>query len=235
MPTAPTGIEASQQGAFDKISAMLQPGRRQQQESLEVQLANQGLPRNSEAWNRAMSQLSNQWGTQDKQITAQALSEGRADASAQYGLRQNAIAEEALRRGMPLNELNALLTGQQVSMPNMPGFGQANRAAGADYLGAANAQGSYNLSANQGNDWGSGIGGIASLVGAAVPFFSDRRLKSDIVRVGTHPAGVGIYSFVMFGVRQVGVIAQELLGVRPDLVSVHPSGYLMVDYGGLHV
>jgi hypothetical protein len=63
--------------------------------------------------------------------------------------------------------------------------------------------------------------------------FSDRRLKSNIVRVGTHPRGVGIYEYDIFGERQQGVMAQELQEVAPELVIKHPSGYLMVNYGGL--
>jgi hypothetical protein len=63
--------------------------------------------------------------------------------------------------------------------------------------------------------------------------FSDRRLKSNIRRVGTHAIGVGIYDFEMMGVEQRGVIAQEVQKVRPDLVKRHANGFLMVNYGGL--
>jgi hypothetical protein len=183
---APGDISDAQQGAFSKMSAMLQPQRAQEQESLEVQLANMGLPRNNEAWNRAKSQLSSQWASEDQRLLAQALSEGRSDATTQFGmdtqsvdqqqrLRQQAIAEEAQRRGMTLNELNALLTGQQVSTPQMPNFTPAMRADAPNLFGAANALGQYNVGAanagGRGSDWGSAIGGIASLAGAAAPYF----------------------------------------------------------------
>lgn len=246
-------ISGRQQGAFQKLSAMVQPGRMQEQESLEVQLANMGLPRNSEAWNRAKSQLSNQWASQDERLLAQAMAEGRTDATSQFGMnqqsadqqqrfRQQAIAEEAQRRGMTLNELNALLTGQQVSMPQMPNFQPAQAAQAPNLLGAASSLGQYNLGNAQlaaqsgGSDWGSGIAGIASLAGAAAPYFgfSDARLKTDVKRIGTHDSlGIGVYTYVLNGVRQIGVLAQELMAVRPDLVVKHPSGFLMVNYGGL--
>jgi predicted dehydrogenase len=209
----------------------------QEQESLEVQLANMGLPRNSEAWNRAKSQLSGQWAAQDKNVLAQSLAEGRADAQSQYGMnqqsanqqqafRQQGIAEEAQRRGMTLNELNALLTGQQVSMPQMPNFQQAQAAQAPNLLGAATQAGNYGINAAQlgqsgGNDWGSAIGGIASAAGAIAPFvMSDVRLKSNIRRIGTHYLGVGIYAYEIFGKPEVGVLAQELQQIRPDLVHV---------------
>lgn len=54
--------------------------------------------------------------------------------------RQQSIAEETLRRNQTLNELNALLTGQQVQSPNMPSFNTATKADPTNYLGAAQSQ-----------------------------------------------------------------------------------------------
>lgn len=73
----------------------------------------------------------------------------------------------------------------------------------------------------------SGISGLAST------YFSDARLKSKVVRIGTHPIGVGIYEYEIFGVPSTGVIAQEVLTVRPELVSETEDGALVVDYAGL--
>jgi hypothetical protein len=160
----------------------------------------------------------------------------------QNQVRQQAIAEEAQRRGMSLNEMNALLSGQQVNMPNMPSFNAAGRSETPQILNATqmgyDAQlGAYNASqAANANT----MGGLFSLGGAALSnpamtgmMFSDRRLKSNIKRVGEHKIGVGIYSYMMMGFAQHGVIAQEVAVVRPDLVKRHANGYLMVDYGGL--
>lgn len=159
-------------------------------------------------------------------------------AGFQNALRQQAIAEQMQRRGMSLNEMNALLTGQQVQMPTMPSFTAAGRAETPNILGATqsgyDAQlGAYNAEQAGANNF---MGGLFSLGGAALsnPFiFSDVRLKSNIERVATHPIGIGVYDFDMFGTRQRGVIAQEVQQVRPDLVRAHPSGYLQVNYGGL--
>ena len=61
--------------------------------------------------------------------------------------------------------------------------------------------------------------------------FSDIRLKKNITRVGTRPDGLGVYEFeyVWGGGRQVGLMAQEVLGVYPDAVG-ESGGYLTVDY-----
>jgi len=54
--------------------------------------------------------------------------------------RQQQISEEMQRRGWSLNEINALLHGQQISQPNMPNFMGANRAETPQFLQAAGMQ-----------------------------------------------------------------------------------------------
>ena len=154
-------------------------------------------------------------------------------ADSQNRLRQQAIAEQMQRRGMSLNEMNALLSGQQVSMPQMPSFNPAGRAETPQLLQATQMGYDAQLGAlNAQNAAFGNILGAGAQLGSAF-LFSDRRLKRGIRRVGTHPIGVGIYTFKMMGFEQRGVIAQEVQRVRPDLVRRHASGYLQVDYGGL--
>lgn len=64
--------------------------------------------------------------------------------------------------------------------------------------------------------------------------FSDRRLKTNIKRVGTHPLGIGIYEFdYVWGEHATGVMADEVKTVMPEAVTRHPSGYDVVDYSKL--
>jgi len=64
--------------------------------------------------------------------------------------------------------------------------------------------------------------------------FSDRRLKTNIKRVGTHRLGIGIYEFdYVWGEHATGVMADEVKAVMPEAVTRHPSGYDMVDYSKL--
>jgi hypothetical protein len=64
---------------------------------------------------------------------------------------------------------------------------------------------------------------------------SDIRLKREVVRIGTHPSGPGIYRFKYLWSDQtyVGTIAQDVLEHVPDAVVAGPSGFLAVDYGAL--
>ncbi len=91
-------------------------------------------------------------------------------ANFQNVLRQQAIAEEMQRRGMSLNEMNALLTGQQVAMPQMPTFNPSGRAETPNILGATQmgydaALGSYNAQQAAGANT---LGGLFSLGSAAL-------------------------------------------------------------------
>jgi len=173
------------------------------------------------------------------QASNQQFNQNLAYAQMMNQLRQQAIAEQAQRRGMSLNEMNALLTGQQVGMPQMPRFVSSGVAETPQLLDAADMNYQAQLSAANARNAaiGNTIGGLASLGSAAIGnpafAFSDIRLKTNIQRVGTHATGVGIYDYDMAGYRQRGVIAQELQKVRPDLVGQHASGYLTVNYGAL--
>jgi hypothetical protein len=156
----------------------------------------------------------------------------RTAALDRNSVRSAMIAEEMQRRGMSLNEMNALLSGMQVNMPTMPNFVNAGRSETPNILGATEM--GYNANLGAANARNAADANMMAGAGQILGFmFSDRRLKSNIRRVGTHSIGVGIYDYTMMGVEQRGVIAQEVRKVRPDLVKRHASGYLMVNYGGL--
>jgi hypothetical protein len=65
---------------------------------------------------------------------------------------------------------------------------------------------------------------------AADARWSDERLKSSIVQVGTNPLGLGLYEYTIFGKRELGVMAQEVEKARPEAVITTQSGYKMVRY-----
>jgi hypothetical protein len=75
------------------------------------------------------------------------------------------------------------------------------------------------------------------MIGTAVglSMLSDRRLKTNVRKIGETPNGANLYKWdwTNEGSRlagdqsTVGVIAQEV----PDAAFMGPDGYLMVDYG----
>ena len=83
----------------------------------------------------------------------------------QYGsnmnqVRQQAIAEQAQQRGMSLNELNALLSGQQVNMPSFPSFNVSRQAETPQYVNAASMQ--YDAALDAFNAKQAGVGSLIS-------------------------------------------------------------------------
>lgn len=81
-------------------------------------------------------------------------------ANFQNLLRQAGISEQQQLEGWDLNKMNALISGQQVGMPQMPNFTPVARPATPDYLGAATAQGNYDAQ-NSGNMFGA-LGNIGA-------------------------------------------------------------------------
>jgi hypothetical protein len=66
---------------------------------------------------------------------------------------------------------------------------------------------------------------------------SDRRLKTNIVRLGTTVLGLPLYRFSYLGSDRAftGVMAQDVLKVRPGAVSRDASGFYRVNYGMLGI
>ena len=73
-----------------------------------------------------------------------------------------------------------------------------------------------------------GLFGIGSSIAGALPW-SDRRLKTDIRRIGETDAGTPLYSYryVWGGPVQIGVMADEV----PHAAVMTDSGFAQVDYG----
>jgi len=97
------------------------------------------------------------------------------------------------------------------------------------------------IRAQAGGDDDSGMWSAVGSIGGAIAgsIFSDRRLKNNVSAIGVLANGITLYDWEWnseakkLGADQYpefGVIAQEVLEVIPDAVSVHSSGYLTVDY-----
>jgi hypothetical protein len=88
-----------------------------------------------------------------------------------------------------------------------------------------------------------GVSGTMSGDAGSMIMTSDRRVKRNIVRIGDHPVGIGLYLFdydperrARWGLaRQLGVMADEVEAVMPAAVSVGGDGYKQVDYAMLGI
>jgi hypothetical protein len=76
---------------------------------------------------------------------AQGLSQDQAISAYQNALRQNALEEEQGKRVQSINEMNALQSGQQVSIPGIQNASTASAGETPNLLGAAGSQYAANL------------------------------------------------------------------------------------------
>tara|TARA_R110000868_G_scaffold15807_2_gene71900 strand:+ start:2414 stop:3478 length:1065 start_codon:yes stop_codon:yes gene_type:complete len=232
-----TGMNPSQsyQDAYmQRLAPQIQQGR----EQLNQQLANQGIPLGSEAWQRAQLSQSQK----ENDLLAAATTQG-------FGVgqqaRQQGFQELAYGRNEPINTLNALRTGSQVTGPSFVNSAQQATTAGADILGATqagyNAQmGNFNAQQAAQGSLNAGLMGLGGTLGAGY-LISDIRLKQNIQPIGALPNGLTVYSFEYkdeikdhpragHGIH-IGVMAQEVEQVFPYAVTTLDDGYKVVNYG----
>ena len=137
----------------------------QQRKGLQAQLANQGITLGSEAYDNAL----------------RVQNEGENDLRSQAALNGISVGQNAQNQQLqlktalqnqPLNMLNAVRTGSQVTNPSFATVPQQQTTAGPDLLGAAQSQnqysqGLYNSKVAQGNSNTGAIVGIAAAAAAA--------------------------------------------------------------------
>lgn len=211
------------------ILRRLQPQLDHDRESVRTRLLNQGLTEGSEGFQRGMEQADRQSNDAYSQAALQGINIGD-------NARSKAIQEQSFFRNEPLNMLNAVRTGQQVSNPTFQNpIAQQATTAGPDLLGAASK--TYDAQVANTNAQNAGaagtMSGLFSLGTAALPYMmSDERLKTDVRRVGELPNGIGIYVFRYLWEEklQFGCIAQDVMKIMPEAVAKMPTGYYAVNY-----
>jgi hypothetical protein len=150
----------------DAYMRRLQPQIQQSRDALQQRLANQGIDIGSEAYQRAMFQ-------QDQRENDLLLGATTQGFGTGLSARQQGFTESAYQRNEPLNTLNAVRTGAQVTNPTFVSVPQQATTKGADLLGAATAEGNYNTaSANAAQAGQAGMTqGLVSLGSTAMMAF----------------------------------------------------------------
>lgn len=81
------------------------------------------------------------------------------------------------------------------------------------------------------NTFGQILGGLGTAASIA-SMFSDRRMKANVSKIGIADNGLPIYLFEYIGdpTLHLGFMADEVEQVHPEAVTMHWSGYKMVNY-----
>lgn len=221
---------------FEQGRELLQPAFTEERERLEQQLADQGIPRGTEAHQKELDRLER--------------SQGNRLQSLAFSSVQTTEGQRAAR----FNEISSLLGTQQVGGIGFGGFqpgfsgvdvsGQAlSRELQQSQLAFQGQQASKDRSLARNQALFGAFGQLGSAgIGAAgaAGLFSDLRLKENIKEIGLSESGIPIYEFnyinKVFGEgRYEGVMAQDLQDLKPEAVIELDSGTLMVDYSKIDV
>lgn len=147
------------QTAQEAILSRLNPQLQLQDEQLRARLANQGIGLGSSAYQREMAMQGQRANDLQMQAALQGINLDQANRSA-------ALQEQAYLQDRPLNLINALRSGNQVTAPQFAQFAQQATTAGPDMLGAAQAGYNAQLDAYNAEQASSPLGGLFSLGGA---------------------------------------------------------------------
>jgi hypothetical protein len=233
------------------IMRRLEPVQARERESLEAQLANQGIMPGSEAYSRAKEQLSQAQNDQRTSAVVGGFNTGLAANQAGFN-------QQLAQYQLPIGTLANLRT---ATNPNYVSPYMQQVTAGPDYLTSYNlgqqneiarqaaAQSGQNAITGGLFDIGSTIlsskaGGslIDKGISAIGSLFSDIRMKEKINLIGKTLSGINLYEFeykpefkeIAGEGKFVGVMAQEVEKVIPEAVIETSIGYKAVDYSKIH-
>lgn len=235
LPARPGDATDTRNKVLDAMMSRVNEDTDRKEGLLKSNLLASGIPPGSKAYNDAMALEERNRTDARNQAFLASGQEAQRDFNMDTQNRQQALAELLTERQTPINEITALMSGSQINNPFVTnGFAQNNQVAPAPLYQATSDQGGwnadlYNAKAAQAGNLQQGLFGLGqgAVMGLAM---SDRRLKSNIVRIGDHPLGIGWYEYDIEGRHEQGVMAQELLEVMPEAVMLHPDGYYRVDY-----
>jgi hypothetical protein len=232
---APVLNEDTRSNVANALYDRMNPQYDRDLELLQTRLSNQGFTDpGSEAYRAEMDNFNR--GRNDARLAVESAALNQA--SQLYGLEANqrdrSVNELIQGRTQPLNELAAMMTGTQVQGPQFITPPQQQIAPG-DIMGAT--YGSANLAnqnyAQQVAAQNAGTQGLYGLLGsglmAGAYAFSDRRLKTNIRKVGRRN-GLNVYAFnYVWGQPAVGFMADEVKAKFPHAVKTI-GGFDAVNY-----
>lgn len=123
--------KAAGDAVYKQFSDRMEPQFARDTAAAQTQMRNQGLSPGDEAWQDQMRQLEQSQGDQRMQAQENATSTAATEGSRMQSMdtaagtyntaqRQSQIADELQKRGYGVDEINAMLNGHTVGLPNMP-------------------------------------------------------------------------------------------------------------------
>ena len=240
---------ASQMGQQD-VARRQQALQQNAQQQLQAMLANQASALSASQTNAQLgtqASLANQQAALQAALANQAAGLQGSQQSLQAALGLGNLANlgfgmgQDVLGGMQQQGAMQQMLQQQIIDAAKGQYGgyQGQPSTALDYL--ARALGATQVPQNQTTSRSPGLFDYLTLAASAYAG-SDVRLKKNIRRVGKTPGGHNLYAWdwkkqakSVFGKTgsDMGVLAQEVMETRPDLVVQFPDGYYRVNYGGI--
>lgn len=152
------------------MMARFQPQMDQSRKALDAQLANQGITLGSEAYDNAMRTQGQAENDLRTQAVLKGIDVGNTEITQKMALQRQQMDRQnqqlSLRTALqnqPINMLNAVRTGSQVTNPQFTNVPQQGQTSGANMTGAAAGQNQYNMGL-----YNSEVAGNNSQTGAVV-------------------------------------------------------------------
>src|SRR5574343_731230 len=140
-PAAPGSAEQTRKSAYDAIMSRVNEDTTGQRDQRNSELIAAGIRPGTKAYDDAQNLISRQYNDARQQALLASGQEGQRDFTMDTQRRKDAIAELLMGRQTPLNEINALMSGSQVSNPfAVPGAAQNANIGAAPIFPAAQAQ-----------------------------------------------------------------------------------------------
>lgn len=210
---------SAQQNYLNELTAQnLNPQWDRLAQQNETSLVNRGLRPGSQAYNDAQNEFLQ---SRSQAYNTANLNNFNAALQSQLALRQT-----------PLNEILALSGQGQIQQPNFVGTPQTG-VAGTDVAGITQNAYSQQLAAHNQNQ--QVLGGLFSAGAGLIPLLSDERAKKDVRRIGTTDNGLPWYEFRYLTDKdddpiREGLLAQDVMQIKPEAVTMGADGYMRVNY-----
>lgn len=209
---------------YNQAVSRLEPEFESRRRQLETRLQNQGFSPTSEAYQSAMNNLES---AQNSAYADAAYSSIQAGQNAFTNSLNNQLAAANFQntaRQLPISEIQNLLQNQYsgYDIANQIFNVQQGRDARINQIKNQNAAEQFQFGTNA-------LLGAGNLAGG---LFSDQELKENIVPVGRLHNGLPVYLFTYKGDNEprLGLMAQDVLSVHPEAVTIDRSGYFKVNY-----
>lgn len=216
--------QRAENAVYNQTASKIAPEFDARRQQLETRLQNQGFAPNSEAYQGAMRGLESSQNSAYVDAAYNSINAGQNYFTNSLSNQLSAANFQNAARQLPINEIQNLLKNQY------SGYDVANQIFNVQNGRDNRINDAKN--ANSSEQFNLGMNALLAMGNLGSSAFSDSELKENVICVGQLYNGLPVYLFTYRGDNEprLGLMAQDVLSVNPDAVSIDKSGYFKVNY-----